>query len=150
MKMTRSELRTFLKNGVNAINPQMPFGSGRITEWNSNRNNEYPGVWWESISEDDPVELTPIQLPEDQWNIRLHIGKKDAQDSSPEQYEQIIDDCFTIAQKLVLQYNQVVSGSATSTITGISRTKFVKKHADVVTGVILSFTLSVPDKTNLC
>lgn len=148
--MTRTEVREFLESGVRAINPQMPFGSGRITEWNSNRSNEYPGTWWESIAEDDSVELSPTQLPIDSWPINLHIGKLDQADSLSTQYELIIDECYTIAQKLVRQYNQVVSGSSEASITGIGRKKFVKKHADCVSGVILSFTLSLPDKTNLC
>jgi hypothetical protein len=147
--MKRNELRSFLETGVQAINPQMPFGSGRITEWNSNRNNEYPGVWFESVQPLD-VEIVNFVLPTDNWPVRLHIGKKDAMDSSPAQYEQLVDDCDYIAQQLVRQYNQIVEDSDKATLTGIVREPFIKKHADCVTGVILSFTLSIPDTTNLC
>lgn len=147
--MKRSEIRTFLETGVNAINPSMPFGSGRISEWNSSRSNEYPGTWWESIRPTE-VELINNNLPQDGWPVRLHIGKKDAADSSAVQYEQIIDDCDYIAQQLIRQYNQVVENSNTVTITNIDREPFVKKNADVISGVILSFTLTGPDKTNLC
>lgn len=147
--MKRSEIRTFLQSGVEAINPVMPFGSGRLTEWNSNRSNEYPGVWWES---DQPpgTELINQVLPSDGWPVLLHIGKLDKMDSSAKQYEEIIDDCDYIAQQLVHQYNQILSGSDSVTISNITRPPFIKKHADVVTGVILSFTLNAPDKTNLC
>lgn len=147
--MKRSELRSFLETGVEAINPQMPFGSGRITEWNSNRNNEYPGVWYESVQPLD-VEIVNFTLPSDNWPVRLHVGKLDAMDSSAAQYEQLIDDCDYIAQQLIRQYNQVVDNSNRVTITGITREPFIKKHADCVTGVILSFTLSIPDTTVLC
>lgn len=147
--MTRSEIRTFLQNGVEALNPSMPFGSGRITEWNSNRSNEYPGIWWESNQTVD-VEIVNQVLPSDGWPVALHIGKKDAIDSSTTEYEQLIDDCDYVAQQLIRQYNQVVESSDNSTISGISRQPFIKKHADIVTGVILSFTLNVPDTTDLC
>jgi hypothetical protein len=147
--MTRSEIRTFLQNGVAAINPSMPFGSGRITEWNSNRSNEYPGVWWESNQTVD-VEIVNQVLPTDGWPVALHIGKLAKADDTPAQYEQHIDDCDYIAQQLIRQYNQIIDDSDSSTITGINRQPFIKKHADIVTGVILSFTLNVPDTTDLC
>lgn len=147
--MTRAEIRTFLNAGVSAINPQMPFGSGRITEWNSNRSNEYPGVWWESVEPLD-IQIINFFLPTDSWLIKLWIGKKDSQDSIPLQYEQIIDDCDFIAQQLIQKYNNVVAGSSSSTIENINREPFVKRHADIVSGVVLSFNLKVPDTTNLC
>jgi hypothetical protein len=148
-EMTRSEIRTFLQNGVAAINPVMPFGSGRITEWNSNRSNEYPGVWWESNQTVD-VEIVTSTLPSNSWPIIIHIGKKDRMDSSTTEYEQLIDDCDYIAQQLVRQYNQVLDGYEGITLTGISRQPFIKKHADIVTGVILTMTLNAPDTTDLC
>ena len=147
--MTRSEIRTLLQSGVQAINPKMPFGSGRITEWNSNRSNEYPGVWWESNQTVD-TEIVNNVLPHDSWPIVLHIGKKDASDSSPAEYEQLIDDCDYIAQKLIYQYNQVVDYADGIFISNISRPPFIKKHADCVTGVTLQFQINVPDRTNLC
>lgn len=149
--MTRTEIRTFLQTGVQSINPAMPFGSGRITEWNSNRSNEYPGVWWESVQ---PLDVTIINsiLPSDSWPIRLWIGKLDAADSIPAQYEQIIDDCDYIAQQLLRQYNLVIEGANANmtAVENITREPFVKKYADNISGVILSFNLNVPDKTNLC
>lgn len=145
--MTRAELKTFISDGVNTVNPSLDFGAGRVTEWNSNRSNEYPGVWLESPNSDTDI---PVQMPFDDWSVILHIGKKDHAGSSPEQYELIIDECDLIAQKLIKQYNDVLNGYATITITGISRVPFIHKHADDVTGVILSFTLRAPATVNLC
>lgn len=147
--MKRSEIRAFLNSGVEAINPQMPFGSGQITEWNSNRSNEYPGIWWES-DQAPATEILNFVLPSDGWPILLHIGKKDYLGSSPAEYEQLVDDCDYIAQQLIRQYNLVVEEADSVTISSISRPPFIKKHADCVTGVILRFTLSGPDTTNLC
>lgn len=148
--MKRSEIRTFLQSGVEAINPVMPFGSGRLTEWNSNRSNEYPGVWWESDKAEVGVEIINQTLPDDGWPIILYIAKLGKMDDVPKQYEQHVDDCDYIAQQLIKKYNAVVTDSDTITLTGISRVPWIKKNADGLTGVILSFTLNAPDKTNLC
>jgi hypothetical protein len=147
--MKRSELRSFVQSGVSAINPQLAFDSGKLTDFNSNRNNEYPKVFYESVQE-VPVDLVNEILPLDQWPVILHIGKKDSMDSIPNQYELLIDECDEVAQKLIRQYNLVLSDSEKVTVSGYTRQPFVKKHADCITGVILSFTLNVPDQTNLC
>jgi hypothetical protein len=147
--MKRSELRDLIESGVNAITPALDYDSGRISEFNSNRNNEYPKVFFESIQE-VPVDIVNQVLPINGWPVILHIGKKDAVDSSTEQYEQLIDECDLIAQKLIYQYNLNLSSSSKLSVTSYTRAPFVKKHADVITGVILSFTLNDPDQTSLC
>lgn len=147
--MTRAQLRTFIESGVSAITPAVDYGSGLLTDWNSNRSNEYPGVWFESVESVD-VDLPFQTLPQDAWPIKLHIGKLDKMDSSPEQYEAIIDESDTIAQQLIFNYSQGLADTENVSITEISRIPFVKKRVDCVSGVILAFTLNVPDGTDLC
>jgi len=147
--MTRAEVRTFIKSGVTALSLAYRFNSGRISEFNSGRSNDYPFLWLESLmAGGDFTEGT--QMPVDEWDIKIHIAKKDSVDSKAEQYEAIIDECDLIAQKLKYQLNQVVSGYKTALISSITREPFIKKHADNTTGVILSFTLIVPDQTDVC
>lgn len=146
--MTREEVRAFIKSGVDALDQTIDFASGRITEFNSGRSNEYPFIWLESLSTD--VDILATGLPYDNWQIALHIAKKDAAGSSPEEYEGIIDVCDLIAQQLIKKYNNIVSGYTLVTLSNVSRQPFIHKHADDLTGVILSFTLGSPDTTNLC
>lgn len=151
--MKRSDVREFLATGVRAINPQMPFGSGRISEWNSKMADSNTEVWWESVIEATDVEIINFVLPSDTWPIRLHIGKKDTMESLPAEYEQIIDDCDYIAQQLVRKYNTVIEGvnANLASISSLNRLPFVKKHGGLLfSGVTLSFSLNVPDTTNLC
>lgn len=149
--MKRSEIRTLIQAGVTAVDSTLDFGYGQITNWNSNRSNEYPGVWWES-DQAVGVELSPTQLPLNSWSIRLHVGKKDKADSLPSTYDLLVDDCDLIAQKLIRQYSQILEGALYNfvAIEDISREPFIKKNADLITGVLLTFTLKAPDTTNLC
>lgn len=146
--MKRSEVRAFIESGVTALDMDIPFGSGRITDFNKQRSNEYTFIWLESL--EVAVEVTDSGLPYNDWQVNLHICKKDALDSVPSQYEPLIDQCDEIAQKLIDKYNNIVSGYKLVTILGYSRTPFIKKHADNLTGVLLSFTLSAPDQTSNC
>ncbi len=146
--MKRTEVKDFINAGINAIDAGIAYGTGRISEFNSDRMMSYPHIWMEPLVVNTTIEN--IGLPYDSWSIKLHIAKKDQVDSSADQYEQLVDECDLIAQELVQKYNQIVSGYKLVTLTSISREPFVKKNADNLSGVILSFTLNAPDITNLC
>jgi hypothetical protein len=146
--MKRTEVKNFLQAGINALDAGIAYGVGRISEFDSNRSMSYPHTWTEPIVVN--TDINESGLPYDNWDIKLHIAKKDAADSSADQYESLVDSCDEIAQELIKKYNDIVSGYKTVTLTGINRTPFIKKNADCLTGVILSFTLSAPDTTNWC
>ena len=145
--MTRAEVRTFLEDGVNALTPVPEFGSGRVSEFNSIRSHDYPAVW--QITAQASTDVLN-QAPVDSWDIDLIVAQIDKEDSSPEQYEHIIDDCDLIAQKLVYQYRAIAEGFRLTQIRGVIREPFVKKYADCLSGVNLKFTLVVQNQTNVC
>lgn len=147
--MKRSEIRDFLKAGVNALTPVVEFGSGRLSEFASIRNHQYPSVW-QNIK---PVntQLPDNAAPVDQWDIEILIAQKDTPDSVAEQYEHIIDDADFIAQKLIYLYRNVIDGYKKIVITDIVRTPFVKKNSpDCISGITLTFKMTVSDRTRIC
>lgn len=146
--MTRAEVREFIKTGVDLITPPVEFGSGEINDFNSDRSHKYPSVWFpiSPMSGDNAQAGAPV----DDWDITLIVAQKDAMDSNPEQYEDIIDHCDELAQKLMYNYNKIVSGYKLVTLSNRKREPFVKKYADCITGVELTFTIHAPDQTNLC
>lgn len=137
--MKRSEIRAYIKSGVDTLSPSIKFNSGRISEFSSGRNNEYPFVWLESLS--STPEVTESGKTFDNWSVALHIAKLDKADSTPEQYEALVDDCDYIAQQLWSQYNTILSDSNKLILTGADRQPFIHKHADNTTGVILTFNI---------
>lgn len=146
--MNRGEVRAFIKSGVDYLNQSIPFNSGRLTEFNSEPNKELPYIWLESLT------VTPIVntfgAPQEDWNIILHIANIDKADSLPEQYEEIIDGCDLIGQELTKVYNDLLTDSKLVVLDGLSREPFIKKHADCLTGVILSFNLQTWDTSSFC
>ena len=156
--MKREEVRAFLKSGADAI--QMHFDSGRLTEFNSQRGKGFPFGWVESLNVSTDFGGSGAALI-DEWAIKIHIAKLDSTDSTQSQYEAIVDECDQLARKLIWQYN-IILQTATQisttnqdlyklvTLSGMKRDPFIKKHADCLTGVILSFALTSPDKTDVC
>lgn len=156
--MKREEVRAFLKAGTDAI--KIHFESGRITEFNSLKDKGFPFAWLISPSAESDFGGSGSMLIDD-WSIEIHIAKKDTPESVQDEYEKLIDECDHIARKLIWQYNLILqSASQISTanqdiyklvtLSGVKRPPFIKKHADCLTGVILSFTLNSPDKTDVC
>lgn len=149
--MKRVEVREFLEAGVNELTPALDFGSGRVSDFNpvSAKSGGFPRVW--QVIAPVNSEHTPAGAPIDTWSIELLIAGKDDMGSTPEQFELIIDDCDEIAQKLIYKYRNIVDGYKLAFITGISREPFVKLNgAAVMSGVKLTFTLTAPDRTDVC
>jgi hypothetical protein len=146
--MKRTEVKDFIQAGINALDAGIAYSIGRISEFNSNRTLSYPHTNLSPLQVS--TSITDSGLPYDAWTVTLDIGKKDAPDSSSDQYETLVDECDEIAQELIKKYNDIVSGYKTVTITGISRDPMIKKNADCITGVTLKFTINAPDNSNWC
>lgn len=146
--MKRSEVRAFLKAGVAAIQqPDYTLMEGLYTDWNKERAVKYPCIFIDlSETETD----YPVSAPLDGWPVSIWIGNQDKLDSKPEQYEDIVDRMDFTAQKLIYQYRALIEGNATTVIESSKREKFVKKNADIVTGINLTFALVGPDQTEVC
>ena len=148
--MKRAEVREFLYAGISNLT-DVSSGSGRLSEFNSNRDRVYPMAWVESLSRS--AELTVQGLPMDEWSVNIYIAKKDEQDSVESQYEALVDECDEFARQLIKYYNDVIDTSITYRtvqLTGITSEPWIKKNADCLTGVVLGFTLRSPDTSNLC
>lgn len=147
--MKRSEVRNLIQTAVNSISPAVRFNSGLLTFFNSNRSNKYPYVFQEVANVTPDFPNTNL-APTNSWNIILHCADLDTADSIPDQYELIVDSMDELAAKLITKLNEVVSGYKNIKIEGVDRTPFIKKHADILSGVILSFSITEVDKTNYC
>jgi hypothetical protein len=145
--MKRTEVKTFIQAGINALNDGIAYGTGRISEFNSNRVLSYPHIWMEPLEVDGDI---PNNVPQDDWVVTLHIAKKDRPDSDPDEYELLVDQCDEVAQELIHKYNNIVNSYKTVTIKGYNRVPEIKKNADCLTGVRLRFTINAPDTANWC
>jgi hypothetical protein len=142
--MTRKEVKEFIQAGAETL--QIPFDTGRISEFNSNRSNTYPFVFLETLTAQTTLSNS---LPTDNYLVKIHVLSKDWIDSSNEEYEELIDIADKVAQDLVKIYNDILEHFNLVTINGISRVPFIKKHADCLTGVLLTFNLIAQD-TSAC
>lgn len=145
--MKRSEVRELVYKGIKALGNQIKFNSGRVSEFNKEQK-EYPYIWLESLKSSSNIVQQGANI--DDWDIVLHIAKKDQPDSIQDQYELIVDDCDYIAQQLIKQYADLLDDAKLVTFDSADRDPFIHKHADDTTGVILTMTWAIPDTTDVC
>jgi hypothetical protein len=91
--------------------------------------------------------------PVDSWKIQLSVFRIDKLDSTPSVYEDLVDSCDDMARKLIYKYRNIVSGYKLVTMESVTRSKFIKSPKygpDCLTGVEVKFTLTAPDKSNVC
>ena len=143
--MKRSEIRALLKAGVDSLTPILQYWDGELSDWNAQRDNRYPGVL--SILEETDSKYADNMAPLDTWPVKLLICKIDKMDSTPNVYEDIIDNCDEVAQKLIYYFR---NNSGVYDISTAKRKRFIKKHADCLSGIELSFSIQTNDKTRVC
>lgn len=143
--MQRSSLKAFIKSGVDSITPPLGFGSGLITDFNSERSHEYPTVW---LALEKTASEENLYAPLDTWYVKLIIAQIDALDSKPDDYEALVDACDEVAQRLIYKYRVIVSGYKLITMVGVERERFVKRYADCLTGIELTFNIVSPDQSD--
>lgn len=146
--MKRSSVRTFIKDGVNAISPVTEFHEGIVSDFAAQRSNQYPSSLLVLESVDVDISLS---APLDSWHVLLVLFQIDKMDSAPEVYEGLVDACDEVAQKLQYQYRNVIEGYKLITMANVSRTKFVKSPkygADCLTGIELAFDINSPDQSD--
>lgn len=151
--MTRSEIRTFIEDGAKLITPQVSFGEGRRSEVHTMNNEAQDVIVWRmtTTGEEAGSQITQGQgNPFDSWPIQVYVLKKDRLDSKPSEYEELIDDCDLIAKKLIAKYQITVTNWDLVMIEDIGRAPIIKQFDVPLTGVLLTFTITSPDKTDVC
>ena len=148
--MKRSEVRQFIRSGVEAITPSLEFNEGEVSDFAAQRSNDYPSTLL-ILSEN--TTNTDTSAPVDSWKILIAIFQIDKLDSIPDVYEGLVDSCDEIAQKLAYKYRNIIEGYKLVRLEGFSRKKFIKSPVygpDCLTGIELAFTIVSPDQTNVC
>lgn len=156
--MKREEVRNFLKAGADAV--QIFFDAGRLTEFNKVPDKGEPFSWVHELQAKTNFGGSGSTLIDD-WSVKIRIAKRDRLDSIQDEYENLVDNCDHIARKLIWQFNVILFGAGNITtanqdlyklitLDNVEREPFYKWGADCLTGVDLSFTLNIPDKTDVC
>lgn len=156
--MSHRAVREFLKAKAEAVSDAVKFGYGRSSDFNKIKNKKYPYIWL------DPLNSTLLineegMINAETYSVNIVIYKLDNPDSTEDEYKLILDDTDKILNDFIRKVNEDLEENYQTPVrlqgyntqlSGISKQPFIKTTADVLTGWILSFELTVPDTFDYC
>jgi hypothetical protein len=155
--MSHQAVRTLIQTVAQAIAVDVSFGYGRGTDFNQIKDKEYPYVWLDPLSSTFNINEENMVVTET-YSVNIVFYKFDRVDSVETEYDDILDSCDTLVQTFLRDMNEALSSnynlSTLSTqntvIANANKQPFIKVMDDCLTGFILTFELTVPDKFDYC
>lgn len=149
--MAHGAVVDFLKSKVEGLGDDVKFGYGRATDFNQIKDKKYPYVWCDPLTSTIAVTEESL-LSVEVYNVSLVFYKYDRADSTEEQYKLILNETDTLVRQFLRDIHEDFTDdvsesvrSANTRIENISKEPVIKVMADVLTGWIVRFTLTVPD-----
>ena len=142
--MSHKSLRTLIENTVRSIHDDVQYSYGEETDFNQTRKK---GVIMVNLS---PLVANTVFADNNvlnyskAWNIQIAVYKRDKQDNV--NYGEILDETDDFIDRFVNKLNL----TETLTISGINQTPFIKALADILTGHLLTMTVTLNDDFEYC
>lgn len=156
--MSHRSVVQLLKDTAEMLEDRMQFGYGRTSDFNVKRDKQYPFIWLDPLNASPTYSVNSTENYIKSWSVRMLFYQLDSEDSVPKEYQTILDEMDIYVDKYINLLNQVYLKANERArvipdpivITGITQDQFVKATADILTGWIVTFTLTVPDQFDYC
>ncbi len=142
--MSHKSLRALIESTVNNVYDAAQYSYGPITDFNQARKKNFLMVNLSPLQASISYAVDNVTNYSKSWNVEMVFYKFDKEssiDSGP-----ILDETDEIVDKFINRLNQVEG----PTITAMSQTPFIKVLADILTGHLLTLTITLPDDFDYC
>lgn len=155
--MSHQAVRELIEAKALAVADNVNFGYGRGSDFNQIKDKTYKYIWLDPLTSTILIGEDQVNFVE-QYNISLVFYGFDAPDSTQDQYKLILDETDVLVQKFLRDLqNDLLNDDTTIQLTsnniaisGIAKQPVIKVMADVLTGWIVTFNLTVPDNYDYC
>lgn len=142
--MSHKALRTLIENTVHDIHDDAFFYYGEDTDFNQARKRNWLMVNLAPLNATASYADNDVLNYSKGWAVSLAFYKFDKQDNV--KYGEILDETDNLVDKFINKLN-LQQGL---TITGMSQTPFIKVLADILTGHLLTFIVTLIDDFEYC
>ncbi len=151
--MSHRAIRDLVRDATQSLSDNIQFGYGRRSDFNIENDKRYPFVWMLPLTA--TTILSSSNAPRTKtWNVVLVIIDIDKSDSIEQQYDDILDAMDELGDKILVTiddwYQQERDIVGTLTIANINQTTIIKDDADIHTGWLFSFQMTVSDSFDYC
>lgn len=142
--MSHKSLRTLIENTVKSIHDDVQYSYGEETDFNQTRKKGVIMVNMSPLVANSVFADNNVLNYSKAWNIQMAVYKRDRQDNV--NYGEILDVTDDFIDRFVNKLNL----TETLTISGINQTPFIKALADILTGHLLTMTVTLNDSFEYC
>ena len=142
--MSHKSLRTLIENTVKSIHDDVQYSYGEETDFNQTRKKGVIMVNLSPLVANSVFDDNNVLNYSKAWNIQMAVYKRDKQDNV--NYGEILDATDDFIDRFVNKLNL----TETLTISGINQTPFIKALADILTGHLLTMTVTLNDSFEYC
>lgn len=142
--MSHKSLRTIIENTVRSIHDDVQYHYGEETDFNQAKKKGWVMVNLSPLVANSVFADNNVLNYSKSWNVQMAFYKFDKQDNV--NYGEILDLTDALVDKFVTKLNL----TEILTISGINQTPFIKALADVLTGHLLTMTITLNDDFDYC
>jgi hypothetical protein len=152
--MSHKGIRSLIEDVSKSLGNDIQFTYARTSDFNILRDKRYPFISLDLLSSTPIYAVDGIRNYMNRWACSMAFYELDSEASDQEQYAPLLDASDDLTDKFINKLNFYAYGhcidSDMITISGITKTPFIKATADILTGFLLSFTIQVNDQFNYC
>lgn len=144
--MSHKGIRKLLENTAKSLGDDIQYTYARDSDFNLIRDKRYPYIYTSPILSTPSYTVNGVQNYMKVWTIQMAFYEKDKPESEGEEYADILDEMDGYVDSFINKLNQTDD----IVISGIRQEPFIKAMGDILTGYILTFTITVNDNFNYC
>lgn len=153
--MSHKGIRLLIEDTAKSLGDDIQFTYARPSDFNVLRDKRYPFITLDALSSTPVYTVDGTHNYMKTWQCVMAFYQLDRQDSTQEEYAQILDFTDNLVDKFInklnfyaLNYDGVTSDDIT--ISAINQQAVIKVMADYLTGHIVTFSVQVSDRFNYC
>lgn len=152
--MSHKGIRKLLENTAKSLGDDIQYTYARDSDFNLLRDKRYPFISTSPLISTPTYTVNGVQNYMKAWSVQMAFYEKDEPSSGGEEYVEILDEMDKYVDEFINKLNFYAHQSTITSdeiiISGIRQEPFIKAMGDILTGYILTFTITVNDNFNYC
>jgi hypothetical protein len=139
-----------IEDTAKSLADDMQFSYGRASDVNMLRDKRYPFIALDPLRSSAEYAVDGTSNYSKSWIVNMAFYFLDKEESTQDEYRKLLDDADILVDQFINKLNFYSLKSDSIVITGISQDPVIKVMADIITGYIISFTITANDDFNYC
>lgn len=149
--MSHKGIRLLIQDTAQSLGDDIQFDYARTSDFNVTASSQrYPFTTLDLLSAIPEYTVDGVSNYMKRWLCSMAWYGLDKADSTPEEYEKILDDIDALIDKFLNKLNFYSLEADTIIISSVNQQPFVKATSAILTGFTLTFQIQQSDQFNYC